>query len=135
MAIAAAEHALGCALPDCLRHLYSQTNGVSAHYGTRLVMPIAKAVQENETLRHFADLRPLYMPFDHMLVFGGPGNGDLFFYPIREMDRSLAKSSSGTTSPTAGATSPITYKISFFAMLPTLSNSSGIPDPWLAVVR
>ena len=29
------------------------------------------------------------MPFNHMLVFGGAGNGDLFFFPIHA-DGSLA---------------------------------------------
>jgi hypothetical protein len=29
------------------------------------------------------------MPFDHMLVFGGGGNGDLFFFPVHS-DGSLA---------------------------------------------
>src|SRR5262249_52381969 len=75
-AVAAAENALGCALPDDLKQLYSQTDGVSANYGAPLVMPLQQAVRENETLRHSPDLRGLYMPFDHMLVFGGAGNGD-----------------------------------------------------------
>ena len=89
-AITAAENALGCALPDDLKELYSQTDGISAHYGEPLVMPLQKAVKENETLRQSLDLRGLYMPFSHMLVFGGTGNGDLFFFPIHT-DGSLAR--------------------------------------------
>jgi hypothetical protein len=81
-AIAVAEAELGCALPDDLKQLYSETDGVDAHYGTNLVMPLQEALEENETLRKSPDLRDLYMPFDHMLVFGGAGNGDLFFIPI-----------------------------------------------------
>lgn len=89
-AFAAAESALGCALPDDLKSLYLQTDGVSAHCGASLVMPLQQAVAENQTLRSSPRLRDLYMPFDHLLVFGKPGNGDLFFFPIRA-DGSLAK--------------------------------------------
>jgi len=87
--ITAAENALGSAFPDDLKQLYSQTDGVSAHYGAPLVMPLQKAVQENQTLRQSPDLRGLYMPFNHMLIFGAAGNGDLFFFPIHS-DGSLA---------------------------------------------
>ena len=33
--------------------------------------------------RTFEDFRSLYMPFDHLLLFGGDGGGDLFAYPVR----------------------------------------------------
>jgi len=82
-AIEAAEAALGCRLPDSLREFYAETNGVHAHYGTELVMPLQAAVEENEDLRYSPEYRELYMPFNHMLVFGGAGNGDRFFFPIR----------------------------------------------------
>ncbi len=88
-AIAAAETTLGCKLPDELKQLYSETDGLFAHYGANLIMPLHDALKENETLRCTPDLRELYMPFDHMLVFGGAGNGDLFFFPIHA-DGSLA---------------------------------------------
>ncbi len=52
-------------------------------------MPLQKAVQENQTHRESPDLRGLYMPFNHMLIFGGAGNGDLFFFPVHS-DGSLA---------------------------------------------
>lgn len=81
-AVAAAENSLGCALPEELKQLYSQTDGVSAHYGAPLVMPLRRAVEENEALRRSPELRGLFMPFNHMLVFGGDNNGDLFFFPI-----------------------------------------------------
>lgn len=89
-AVAAAESALGCTLPDDLKELYSRTDGLLANYGTNLVMPLQEALRENESLRYSPDFRELYMPFTHMLVFGGAGNGDLFFYPIRA-DGSLAR--------------------------------------------
>lgn len=89
-AVAAAGNALGCAIPDELKQLYSETDGVSAHYGAPLVMPLQKAVQENEKLRSSPDLRGLYMPFNYMLVFGAGGNGDRFFFPIHA-DGSLAR--------------------------------------------
>jgi hypothetical protein len=89
-AIAAAEAALGCALPDDLKQLYSETDGVFAHYGAHLVMPLQAALKENEMMRNSPDFRELYMPFNHMLIFGNAGNGDLFFIPIRA-DGSLAQ--------------------------------------------
>jgi len=88
-AIAAAEAALGCALPDDLKQFYADTDGVVANYGANLIMPLRTALEENETLRNSQDFRDLYMPFNHMLVFGNAGNGDLFFIPIRG-DGSLA---------------------------------------------
>lgn len=81
-ALAAAEVALGCPLPEDLKQLYAQTDGLFVHHGTNLVMPLQAAVEENETLRYSPDLRELYMPFNHMLVFGGAGNGDLYFFPM-----------------------------------------------------
>jgi hypothetical protein len=82
-AIAAAELALGCTFPSDLKQLYAETDGVVAHYGANLVMPLQAAIRENKMLRQSPEFRGLYMPFNHMLVFGGAGNGDLFFIPIR----------------------------------------------------
>jgi hypothetical protein len=81
--IANAEKALGCPLPGELREVYQQSDGIWAHYGTDLIMPIHEVLKENERLRHSPLLRDLYMPFDHLLVFGGTGNGDFLFFPIR----------------------------------------------------
>ena len=81
-AIPSAEAALGCQLPEDLRELYSEMNGVFANSGANLVLPLQSAVDENEELRTEEDFKSLYMPFDHMLIFGAAGNGDLFFLPI-----------------------------------------------------
>lgn len=88
-AIAAAENALGCTLPDDLKQLYAQTNGVFVNFSAPFVMPLEEAVKENQTLRDSPEFRDLYMPFNHMLVFGREGNGDPFFFPIHA-DGSLA---------------------------------------------
>jgi hypothetical protein len=88
-ALTLAENAIGCQLPDDLKKLYLQTDGVSAHYGSPLVMPLQQAIHENAMHRSSSELQALYMPFTHMLIFGGAGNGDLFFFPIRA-DGSLA---------------------------------------------
>jgi len=87
--IASAEKTLGCPIPGELKDLYHQADGIWAHHGTSLVMPIREALKENERLRHSPLFRHLYMPFDNMLVFGGTGNGDLLFFRVH-IDGSVA---------------------------------------------
>jgi hypothetical protein len=77
-----AERELGVALPDMLRQLFLETNGVKAYYSSPFVWPIAELVAENQILRDDADFAELYMPFDCLLFFGGRGDGDLFGYRI-----------------------------------------------------
>ena len=82
---AAVEHlvrALGVALPDAMRELLLDSDGVADRYGAWIVWPAAEIARRNEEFRTKAEFRQLYMPFDAMLFFGEAGNGDHFFYRV-----------------------------------------------------
>ena len=77
-----AETQLGIALPDELRDLLAETDGIVAEYGVNLVWPVDRIVADNLAFRANEDFRALYMPFDPLLFFGDAGNGDQFAYAI-----------------------------------------------------
>jgi hypothetical protein len=78
-----AEKALGLRLPDELKEILFESNGVAGEYGLGLVWPIARIVADNLSFRGNTEFRELYMPFDSLLFFGDAGNGDQFAFPIR----------------------------------------------------
>ena len=80
--IAAAEAAVGCALPESLRQLLQETDGLLGEYGFRLVFAAGELASENHAMRTSPDFPELYMPFDCLLLFGEEGNGDLFGFPV-----------------------------------------------------
>lgn len=80
--IATAEISLGVNLPDPLRELLSETDGVQGEYGLGLVWPAKRIVEDNLMFRGNEEFRDLYMPFNHLLFFGDAGNGDQFAFPI-----------------------------------------------------
>src|SRR4030095_13645908 len=76
----AVERALGCELPDDLRALLTESNGVKAPYST-LIYSTDRIIAVNREFRdaeHLADR----MPFDHMLFFGEVSDGDEFAFPL-----------------------------------------------------
>ena len=77
-----AEEALKLRLPDELRSALQETNGLTANYGAWLVWPIERIREDNLLFRSKTEFRDLYMPFDHLLFIGEPGNGDQFAYAI-----------------------------------------------------
>jgi SUKH superfamily protein len=81
--IAAAESALGQTLPDGLRDLLLESNGLydPAAY-LYVVDPLADIVTTNRDMRKTEAFADLYMPFDALLFFGSAGNGDLFALAI-----------------------------------------------------
>lgn len=81
-AVERAEAELQISLPDELRSLLLETNGVMAHYSSPFVWPVEKIVTENRLFRANTDFAELYMPFDPLLFFGDEGNGDHFGYRI-----------------------------------------------------
>jgi hypothetical protein len=81
-AIAEAEQALGVQFPEALRSLLLASNGVVGPFEYWLVWPVKQIVTENREYRTSADLKGLYMPFDHLLFIGESGDGGLFAYPI-----------------------------------------------------
>jgi hypothetical protein len=80
--ILAAEKALGVKLPDELRELLLETNGVTGKYGPTLIWPVERIATDNLEFRRLPDFRELYMPFDQLLFIGDNGGGDQFAYAI-----------------------------------------------------
>ncbi len=78
-----AESRLGVGLPEDLRGLLLETDGVVGEYGEGVIWPLKRIVEENLSFRANAVFRELYMPFDHLLFFGDYANGDQFAFPIQ----------------------------------------------------
>lgn len=81
--IAGVERRLGLRLPEQLRLLYRECDGIDAGY-RQLVLPIEEMVSRNDDLRNNPNYADLYMPFENLLFFGEEGNGDLFGYAIKK---------------------------------------------------
>lgn len=77
-----AEEQLGVRLPDDLRELLKESNGILGEYRISLIWDIKRIVQDNLSFRNSSDFKELYMPFDCLLFFADAGNGDQFAYPI-----------------------------------------------------
>ena len=73
-------------LPDELKSIYRETNGVNEFLGDMeigsLIWSTDYLIRENKMYRETADFKDLYMPFDHLLFFADAGNGDNFGYTI-----------------------------------------------------
>lgn len=76
--LAAAAAALGTALPQQLRELLSETNGVEGEYGLGLVWEVARIAKDNKWFQTNEDYRELYKPFDGLLFFADAASGDQF---------------------------------------------------------
>lgn len=74
------ERKLSQTVPDELRGLLRQTNGVRAEYGSGLVWPVQEIIKENSEFRQSADFAELYMSFDQLMFMGDNGGGDQFAY-------------------------------------------------------
>lgn len=81
-AIQRAEKALGRKFPAPLQQVYRECGGIRAHYGTPFVMPLDDLVAKNEWFRSDDALAEFHMPFEHLLLFGEEGNGDMYAFPI-----------------------------------------------------
>jgi hypothetical protein len=80
--LAAAERTLGVVLPDDLRELLAETNGIVGPAGSGLIWPVQRIEADNTAFRANLDFRDLYMPFDPLLFFGDQGGGDQFAFRI-----------------------------------------------------
>ena len=69
-------------LPDDLRSILEQSDGVEGEYELGLVWSSGRIIKDNETFRTYPEFRRLYMPFDPLLFFGDAGNGDQFAFTI-----------------------------------------------------
>lgn len=79
----AVERALGVRLPESLEGLLRESNGVRVTFGTPLVWSADEIARTNREMRDDPRYRETWMPFDHLLFFGGAGvDGILFAFPI-----------------------------------------------------
>ena len=81
--IANVETALTIQLPDELRSLLRESNGVMGQYELGLIWDIDRIREDNLHFRNNNHFHDLYMPFDHLLFFADAGNGDQFAFPIQ----------------------------------------------------
>lgn len=84
--LAAIESQSGQSIPESLRALLMESDGIDAHYGTELVWTADKILSENAEFRRSEQLSNLYMPFDSLLFFGDNGGGDQFAF-VRSPER------------------------------------------------
>jgi hypothetical protein len=82
-AIRAAEGKLGTPLPDEIRDLLSETNGVEGEYGLGLVWPAERIGDDNARFRSDPTYADLYLPFEGLVFFSDAGNGDQFAMSLR----------------------------------------------------
>lgn len=80
--IARITHDLGVELPDELREILSESNGVVGEYGLGLLWDGTRIREDNLRFRNASEFPDLYMPFHNLLFFGDAGNGDQFAFTI-----------------------------------------------------
>ena len=80
--IISVEKDLKVKLPDELRELLIETNGIKDQFLSDLIWPLERIKNDNLMFRNFNDFKELYMPFDHLLFFSDSGTGDQFAYAI-----------------------------------------------------
>jgi hypothetical protein len=74
------ERRLGQPVPDGLRGLLRETDGVEDEYGSGLVWPVRTIIEQNVEFRGSADFSQLYMSFDQLMFIGDDGGGDQFAF-------------------------------------------------------
>ena len=79
--IAKVEELFNVRLPQELKEIMLETNGVRGIYDLGLVWSIDLIINEN--MRYRDDLSKVhYMPFDNLIFFAESGIGDLFGFPV-----------------------------------------------------
>ncbi|MBO1333484.1 SMI1/KNR4 family protein [Streptomyces sp. VRA16 Mangrove soil] len=79
-ALAAIERHLGQPVPEDLRALLLETDGIEDDCGTETVWTAERILAENADFRAAPDFRELYQPFDSLMFFGDNGGGDQFAF-------------------------------------------------------
>ncbi|SOE13193.1 SMI1-KNR4 cell-wall [Streptomyces sp. 2323.1] len=74
------EQRLGQSLPDPLKQLLLETDGLDDEFGTEVVWSAQRILDDNEQFRTESSFRDLYMPFDDVMFFGDNGGGDQFAF-------------------------------------------------------
>lgn len=82
-AIEELEAGLGVSLPDELRALLFETDGLTADYGADIVWSASQILRRNLEMRRTEAFESLYMPFQCLLFFGDDGGGDMYAFPIQ----------------------------------------------------
>lgn len=80
-ALARVERELHVALPEELKTLLTETNGLLGRYDD-VIWSAQNIVERNLEFRRTPDFAEVYMPFDPLLFFGDAGNGDQFAFII-----------------------------------------------------
>lgn len=80
--LAAVERSLGVRLPSELREFLLEADGFTADYGSRVIWSASHLEEQNRQFRTTAAFKDLYMPFDHLLLFGDHSGGDHFAFAI-----------------------------------------------------
>ncbi len=74
------EAELGVALPNDLRGLLAEMDGVRDRPGhLRLIMSAEAIAETNRSMRELTGFR---MAFDRLLIFAQAGNGDVYGFPV-----------------------------------------------------
>lgn len=81
-ALESTEASLGHRLPEELRGLLAETNGIEGEYGLGLLWTTERIVADNADFRASAEFANLYMPFGGLVFFADAGNGDQFFVSL-----------------------------------------------------
>jgi cell wall assembly regulator SMI1 len=79
-AIGEIELRLGSSVPEDLRALLRESNGVLGEYSVDAVWTAERIADDNAAFRADASFAQLYQPFDGLLFFGDNGGGDQFAY-------------------------------------------------------
>jgi SMI1-KNR4 cell-wall len=74
------EGSLRFALPEDLRELLLESDGVLGEHDLGLVWSLGRIDADNRKFRTHPGFRELYMPFDALLFFADAGNGDQFAF-------------------------------------------------------
>lgn len=77
-ALSAAEASLGHPLPNDLRQVLGESDGIEGEYDLGLVWNAERIRRDNIEFRIYEDFRDLYMPFNGLVFFADAGNGDQF---------------------------------------------------------
>ena len=78
------EQTLHVALPDDLKSLLRESDGVYGAYGLHLIWSVDEIEELNRQRREHPGFRSTYMPLDSLLLFADAGDGEMFALGIIE---------------------------------------------------
>src|SRR5690349_731669 len=76
------ESSLKVPLPEELKVLLLESDGIKGTYGLNLIWSVERIRKDNLNFRQYPDFKELYMPFDHLLFFADAGDGDQFAFGV-----------------------------------------------------